>query len=88
MKLVSFRRGRSSFSLVMIAATITVIGFVAFRFLDVQDNTQVAKEPTTTEVQVASVKSVEDVDTASRALDQTEAELDSIDSELDAEFDF
>ena len=88
MKLVSFRRGRSSFSLVMIAATITVIGFVAFRFLDVQDNTQVAKEPTTTEVQVASVKSVEDVDTATRALDQTEAELDSIDSELDAEFDF
>ena len=88
MKLVSFRRGRSSFSLVMIAATITVIGFVAFRFLDVQDNTQVAKEPTTTEVQVASVKSVEDVDTATRTLDQTEAELDSIDSELDAEFDF
>ena len=88
MKLFSFRRGRSSFSLVMIAATITVIGFVAFRFLDVQDNTQVAKEPATTEVQVASVKSVEDVDTATRALDQTEAELDSIDSELDAEFDF
>lgn len=88
MRLFSFHRGRSSFSLVMIAATITVIGFVAFRFLDVQDNTQVAQEPTTTEVQVASVKSVEDVETATRALDQTKAELDSIDSEIDAEFDF
>ena len=88
MKLPSLRHGRPFFSLVMVTVTITVIGFVAFRFLDAQDNTQVAQEPPTSETQVATVETVEDVETVTHVLDQAETELDAIDSELDAEFAF
>lgn len=89
MTLPTLRRGRPFFGLVMVAATITVIGIVAFRFLDAQDNTQVAQAPvTTTETQVATVETVKDVETVTHVLDQTEAELNDIDAELDAEFAF
>lgn len=92
MRLPSLRHGRPFFSLIMVAATITVIGIVAFRFLDAQDNSQVADTTTTqttpAETQVASVETIEDVKTVTNELDEAEAELDSIDAELDAEFAF
>lgn len=90
MRLPTLRRGRPFFSLVMVAATITVIGLVAFRFLDAQNNTEVANTPqtTTAETQVASVETPEDVETVAQVPDQAEAELDTIDAELDAEFAF
>ena len=89
MTLPTLRRGRPFFGLVMVAATITVIGIVAFRFLDAQNNTEVAQTPTTTiETQVATVETVQDVETVTQVLDQAEAELNAIDAELDAEFAF
>lgn len=93
MRLPSLRHGRPFFSLVMVAATVTVIGIVAFRFLDAQDNTQVAETTTTsvpapTETQVATVETVEDVETVTSELEQAEAELETIDAELETEFAF
>lgn len=89
MTLPTLRRGRPFFSLVMVVATISVIGIVAFRFLDAQDNTQVADtSTTTTETQVAAVETTKDVEKVAQVLDKTEAELDAIDAELDAEFAF
>lgn len=90
MKRLSFRRGRPFLSLVMVVATITVVGFVAFRFLDAQDNTQVAEQQNTSPdtTQVATVETIEDVETVTTELDTADAELDSLDAELDAEFAF
>ena len=90
MRLPTMRRGRPFFSLIMVAVTTTVIGLVAFQLLDAQDNTQVANTtvPTTTESKVATVESVKDVETVTQELDQAEAELESIDAELDTEFAF
>lgn len=93
MRLPSLRHGRPFFSLIMVVATITVIGIVAFRFLDAQDNTQVAETTTTSvpapaETQVATVETVEDVETVTSELEQAEAELDTIDAELETEFAF
>jgi uncharacterized membrane-anchored protein YhcB (DUF1043 family) len=74
----------------MVVATITVIGIVAFRFLDAQDNTQIAKEQTATPQtsQVATVETAEDVETVATELESAEAELDSLDAELETEFAF
>ena len=91
MKLPTLRRGRPFFSLIMVVATISVVGLVAFRLLDAQDNTQVADAPTTTvaeETKVATVETVEDVETVTQVLDEVDAELNTIDAELDAEFAF
>lgn len=90
MRLASFRRGRALLSLVMVVATITVVGIVAFRFLDAQDNTQVAEHQNTSPEtsQVATVETIEDVETVTTELETAEAELNSLDAELDAEFAF
>ncbi len=91
MKLPSLHRRRPLLGLVMVVATITVVGFVAFRFLDAQDNTQVADTTSQTapaETQVASVENVEDVETVTDELDQADAELNAIDAELDTQFAF
>ena len=90
MKMPTLHRKRPFLSLVMVVATITVVGIVAFRFLDAQDNTQVAKTPAPvpTQTQVAKVESVEDVETVTNELDQADAELNAIDAELDTEFAF
>lgn len=77
------------FGFVMVLATITLIGFAAFRFLDAQDNTEVATtetQPTTS--QVATIETTEDVETVTHELENLDAELDGLDSELDAEFAF
>lgn len=77
--------GFAKLGVVMVTATITLVGFVAFRFLQAQDNTEVATTNQSTS-QVASIKSVQDVETVTEELDTTE--LDSLDAELDDEFTF
>lgn len=79
------QNGFAKLGVVMVTATITLVGFVAFRFLEAQDNTQVATTPQTTS-QIASIESVKDVETVTEELDTTE--VDSLDAELDAEFSF
>ena len=81
-----FQQGFAVFGLVMVVATITLVGFVAFRFLDAQDNTEVASDQPIKVSQVVTIESEKDVDTVSTELDS--AELDSIDADLDAEFSF
>lgn len=80
-----FQRSFAMFSFVMVVATITLVGIVGFRFLDKQDNTQVATESSTSQ-QVARVTSAKDVETVTQQLDTTE--LETLDAELDQEFDF
>jgi hypothetical protein len=80
-----FSKGFSALGFVMVVATITLVGFVAFRFLDAQDNTEVAMpEPATS--QVANLETAEDVDEVTQILES--AELDSLDAELDEQFAF
>lgn len=83
-----FQKGFAAFGIVMVVATITLVGVVAFRFLAAQDNTHIAKIPTPESSTVASVETVEDVETVTAELDQATAELDNLDAELDAEFAF
>jgi len=81
------QHGFAMLGIVMVVATITVVGVVAFRFLDATDNTEVATQTTQPEaVQVAAIETPEDVEKVTNELDA--AELDSLDAELDAEFDF
>lgn len=80
-----FSRGFPALGFVMVVATITLVGFVAFRFLDAQDNTEVAT-PQPTSSQVANIENTKDVDEVTKVLDS--AELDSLDAELDEQFAF
>lgn len=80
------QQGFAALGIVMVVATVTLVGFVAFRFLDAQDNTEVANDNSTQSSQVASIKSTADVDTVTKELDT--AELDNLDAALDAEFAF
>lgn len=85
----AFQHGFAMLGFVMVVATITVVGVVAFRFLDAQDNTEVAtKAPVPKTQQVASVESPKDVEAVTAELDAAENELNAIDAELNAEFDF
>lgn len=81
-----FSRSRRLFGLVMIVATITLAGVVAFQFLDQQDNTEVATQPSHAEV--AKVESVKDVETVTQEVDSVDAELSNLDAQLDSEFSF
>lgn len=81
-----FQHGFAVFGLVMVVATITLVGFVAFRFLDAQDNTEVATNRPAQVSQVATIESEQDIDTVTTELDSTE--LDSIDADLDKAFAF
>jgi hypothetical protein len=85
-KLALLRRSRGVLGFGMVMATITLIGFVAFQFLDAQDNTQVATTQETTSSEVATIETPQDVETVTQTLET--AELDNLDSELDAEFNF
>lgn len=80
------QHGFAVFGLVMVVATITLVGFVAFRFLDAQDNTEVASDQPAKVSQVVTIESEQDIDTVTAELDSTE--LDAIDAGLDAEFSF
>ena len=79
-----FQRSFAMFSFVMVVATITLAGLVGFRFLDAQDNTEVAVQ--TAPQEVTTVASTKDVEAVAQQLDTTE--LDAIDAELDSQFDF
>lgn len=81
-----FQQGFAIFGLVMVVATITLVGFVAFRFLDAQDNTEIADNRPAQASSVAAIESEQDIDSVTAELDSTE--LDSIDADLDAEFSF
>lgn len=80
------QQGFAAFGIVMVVATITLVGFVAFRFLDAQDNTEIASDQPSTASKVATIESEQDIDTVTAELDS--AELDSIDANLDQEFAF
>lgn len=81
-----FQHGFAIFGLVMVVATITLIGFVAFRFLDAQNNTEIASNGTNQTSQIATIQSEADISTVTQELDS--AELDGIDAGLDQEFSF
>lgn len=81
-----FQNGFAAFGVVMVVATITLIGFVAFRFLAAQDNSEVATTDTAYVSQVANIETIKDVETVTSELDT--AELDSLDADLNSEFDF
>lgn len=77
--------------IVMVIATITLVGLVAFRFLDAQNNTQVVKAPETSTLKPESVPATintsDDIDTITAQLDKLD--LDALDgADLDAELDF
>lgn len=85
--------GFGALGLIVVAATITLAGFVAFRYLAVTDNTEVALTSTPTSQQhqsaqtVATVNSAHDVDTVIHQMDTVQ--VDSIDdADLDAELNF
>lgn len=84
------QNGFAMLGLVMVVATITVVGVVAFRVLDAHDNTEVAtKTPTAqTTQQVATIETPQDIEVITTELDDAMAELDALDAELDAEFAF
>ncbi len=81
--------GFGAFGLIMVVATISLVGLVAFRFLDAQDNTEVAKkstQPAQTTV-VASINKSDDIDKAIADID--ELNVDAIDNaDLEAELNF
>lgn len=82
---ISRQRG-SAFGLMMVAATIILLGIVAFRFIDAQKNTEVADTKPATS-QVTTVAKAADIDKATAELDT--ADLDAnFEAELDAELDF
>lgn len=86
-KLPFFQRSLSMMSFVMVVATITLVSLVGFRFLDAQDNTQVATTgPTAQTRQVAEVRTAEDVEEVTEEL--SSAEIEQLDAELDQAFDF
>lgn len=87
-KLPFFQRSYSMLSFVMVVATITLVGIVGFRFLDAQDNTEVATTngPSTQTRQVAEINSSKDVATVTEELET--AEFEQLDTELDQAFDF
>lgn len=85
--------GFGALGLIVVAATITLAGFVAFRYLAVTDNTEVASNSTPASQQhqsaqtVAAVNSAHDVDTVIHQLDAVP--VDSMDgADLDAELNF
>ena len=81
-----FQRSIAMLSLIMVVATITLVSIVGFRFLDAQDNTEVATTDHTRTSRVATVTSTEDVQTVTEEL--STAEIDQLDAELDQAFDF
>lgn len=86
MKRHSRQQGFAIFGLVMVVATITLVGFVAFRFLDAQDNTQVATDTPAQTSQIATIETEKDIDQVTADLDSSE--LDGIDADLDQAFAF
>lgn len=85
-RIISLQKGFAIFGLVMVVATITLVGFVAFRFLDAQNNTEVAVSQPTPASSVATIESEQDIDTVTAELDSIE--LESIDAGLNEEFSF
>ncbi|MEO5499659.1 MAG: hypothetical protein ABIR46_04115 [Candidatus Saccharimonadales bacterium] len=74
------------FGLIIITATVTIMGVVAFKALDAHDNSEVAVQTEQTSSQVASVETVQEVATIERELESLDVE--SLDADLDASFDF
>ena len=85
-RLPFFQRSIAMLSFIMVVATITLVGIVGFRFIDAQDNTEVATTGHAQTNQVATVTSTEDVEAVTEELSATE--IDQLDAELDQAFDF
>ena len=81
-----FQRSIAMLSFIMVVATITLVSIVGFRFLDAQDNTEVATTGPKQTSQVATVNSTKDVEAVTEELSTTE--IDQLDAELDQAFDF
>lgn len=82
---ISRQRG-SAFGLMMVAATIILLGIVAFRFIDAQKNTEVANT-TPAPSKVTTVAKAADIDKATAELDSADLDV-NFEAELDAELDF
>lgn len=81
--------GFGAFGIIMVVATISLMGLVAFRFLDAQDNTEVARKQQQTQHAhpIASVNTASDVDTVVKQID--DVNVDALEGpDLDAELNF
>lgn len=82
-------KGFGFVGVVMVVAAISLMGLVAFRFLDAQNTTEVANETTlTSKPVVAAIQKLADIDSTSNQLDDVELDSVALDAELDAELDF
>jgi len=78
-------KGFAFVEVILVVVTVALIGFVAFRFIENQNESQtVAPAPTGT--QDVALNSTADVDAAVQQADSVD--LDSVDKELEAEFNF
>lgn len=84
----STQSGFGFIGIVMVVASISLMGIVAFRFLDAQSNVEVADVNTTrNQPRIAAIQTSSDIDAATTQLDSTDLE-GSFDSDLDAELNF
>lgn len=87
MRLPTQKNPMQQFGLIIISVTVTVLGVIGFKAMDAHDNSEVATQPTTTtssQVAVAeTVQEVQSIESELQALD-----VESLDADLDASFDF
>ncbi len=86
MRLPIQKNPMQQFGLIIITATITVMGVIAFKALDTYDNSEVATQPQPTTSEVAAVETVKEV--ASIESELQALNVESLDADLDASFDF
>jgi Tfp pilus assembly protein PilV len=79
------QKGFAFVEVILVVVTVALIGFVAFRFIDNQ-NASKTVAPAPTETQDVALNSTADVDAAVQQADSVD--LDSVDSELETEFNF
>lgn len=86
MKLPADKNPTKQFGMILITATVTVLGVIGFTAIDAHDNSEVALQPKQTTSQVAAAETVKEV--ASIESELQALNVDSLDADLDASFDF
>lgn len=86
MKLPIEKNPMRQFGLIIITATITIMGLFAFRALDSYNNSEVAVQTEQTSSEIAVAETVQEVATIESELETLDVE--ALDADLDASFDF
>ena len=86
MKLPIQKNPVQQFRLILITATVTILGVIGFTAIDAHDNSEVAVQPKQTTSQVAAAETVKEV--ASIESELAALDVESLDADLDASFDF